>query len=446
MGAKTRKLSQINDSLIEWQSVVTASTLTAVAGRGYFINTTSNACTVTTPASPKQGDKIVIVDYAGTFATNNVTINFNGAKVFGASNTATLQTNYQVVDLIFIDSTQGWRTVNQDTTSDIQTIAFISATGGTVTTSGNFKIHTFTGDGCFVVSCAGNSAGSNSVDYLVIAGGGGGGNFRGGGGGAGGFREGRQVAPAYTASPLVAPSGLPVSVTTYPVTVGGGGAGSIAPVTISVNGSNSVFSTITSAGGGAGGGNGPALPAQLGPIGGPRAVGNHGSGAPGGSGGGAEGRQPNSYTFKGSGNTPPTSPSQGNDGGLHTGIESPPDSYGGGGGGGAGASGFSNPNGLTGGAGGTGATTSISASPTTYAGGGGGGSGSSAGAMGSGGAGGPGGGGNGKGGASSPRNGDNASTNTGGGGGSSGHAGGPSCGSNGGNGGKGIVIIRYKYQ
>jgi hypothetical protein len=30
--------------------------------------------------------------------------------------------------------------------------AFITATGGTVTTSGDFKIHSFTGDGCFVVS------------------------------------------------------------------------------------------------------------------------------------------------------------------------------------------------------------------------------------------------------------------------------------------------------
>src|SRR5210317_1521305 len=106
MGTKTQKLSNIVDQIVEWQAVFTgdgSTGLTAVAGRGYFIDTTSGTVTVTTSASPKQGDKITIVDYAGTFATNNVTINFNGAKVFGASNTGTLRTNFQVIDLIYID-------------------------------------------------------------------------------------------------------------------------------------------------------------------------------------------------------------------------------------------------------------------------------------------------------------------------------------------------------
>ena len=53
-----------------------------------------------------------------------------------------------------------------------------------VLTSGNFKTHIFTGDGCFVVSNAGNSGGSETVDYLVIAGGAGGAGRAGGGGGA----------------------------------------------------------------------------------------------------------------------------------------------------------------------------------------------------------------------------------------------------------------------
>ena len=75
--------------------------------------------------------------------------------------------------------------------------AFISATGGTVTTSGDFKIHSFTGDGCFVVSALGNgpagtgrnpAGGPSAVDYLVVAGGGAGGRSMGGGGGAGGYR------------------------------------------------------------------------------------------------------------------------------------------------------------------------------------------------------------------------------------------------------------------
>ena len=70
---------------------------------------------------------------------------------------------------------------------------YVTATGGTVTTSGNFKIHTFTSPGTFCVSCAGNAQGSNTVDsYMVIAGGGGAGQNAGGGGGAGGYREGKS--------------------------------------------------------------------------------------------------------------------------------------------------------------------------------------------------------------------------------------------------------------
>src|SRR6056300_737577 len=51
--------------------------------------------------------------------------------------------------------------------------AYVSATGGTITTDGDYKIHTFTGPGTFTVSCAGNPAGSDTLDYFVVAGGGG---------------------------------------------------------------------------------------------------------------------------------------------------------------------------------------------------------------------------------------------------------------------------------
>ena len=57
---------------LSWSSaVITGSTLTASAGNGYFINTTSNACTVTLPSSPEIGDQIVFADYARTWASNN---------------------------------------------------------------------------------------------------------------------------------------------------------------------------------------------------------------------------------------------------------------------------------------------------------------------------------------------------------------------------------------
>jgi hypothetical protein len=442
MGNKTQKLSNVVDQIVEWQAVVTAdgsTGLTAVAGRGYFIDTTSGAIIVTTHASPKQGDKIAIVDYAGTFATNNVTINFNGANVFGASNTATLETNFQVVDLIFIDNTQGWRTVNQDTTSDIQTVAFVSATGGTITTSGDFKIHSFTGDGCFVVSCAGNPEGSNIVDYLVVAGGaaGGGADDGAGGGGAGGYRESSGNSGPYTASPLATPVGITLTAQTYPITVGAGGAANPGS---SYNapqgfGSNSIFSTITSTGGGDGGlGNipGPSNPTSTNAI-----------GRPGGSGGGAGSvfgvPAPTASGTIGAGNTPPVSPSQGNPGGR--GGSDNATYRVGGGGGGASAAGENRDNpAITGGAGGPGATTSISGSPTVYAGGGGGGGHPCGGR--SGGPGGSGGGGNG----AYPSAATPGSTNTGGGGGGTAFYTSPMVGTFSGAGGSGIVIIRYKFQ
>jgi hypothetical protein len=110
---------------------------------------------------------------------------------------------------------------------------FIKATGGTITCSGDYRIHTFTGPGTFCVSNAGNACGSTLVDYLVVAGGGGGGGsvvctVAGGAGGAGGYRESPGTASgSYTVSPLgVAPAvALPVSVTGYPISVGGGGTG-----------------------------------------------------------------------------------------------------------------------------------------------------------------------------------------------------------------------------
>ena len=412
MGTKTQKLSNVVDQIVEWQSVFTgdgSTGLTAVAGRGYFIDTTSGTVTVTLPTSPKIGDTITIADYATTFATNNVTINPNGNKIEASTTNGTLSTNDQTHTLVYTDSTQGWKIVNQDTASGIQA-QYISATGGTITTSGDYKIHSFTGDGCFVVSCGGNPIGSNTVDYLVVAGGGGGGTDQGGGAGAGGYRESSGTASGcYTVSPLGAcVAALPVSATTYPVTVGGGGTGATLSPALATQGSNSIFSTITSTGGGIGGTYPTSPSSNL-------------NGGPGGSGGGGGGNCATSPG--GTGNTPPVSPPQGTNGNT---TPAGPAFYGGGGGGATGA-GASNCTG------GTGATSSITGSSVNRAGGGGGRSTPSpAGVPYGGGA------------FSAPTSpSSNGTANTGGGAGAAG-AGSPGC--PGGSGGKGIVIIRYKYQ
>src|SRR5210317_1281630 len=237
---------------VDWDTTAKTASFTAVSGNGYFVNTTSGAITVTLPAG-SAGDIVSLADYAATWQTNNVTVTPDGTDKIGGVNTSvTLNTEGQSVTLVYVDSTQGWINT-MDSTSNVRGNAFIIATGGTVTEDGDYKIHTFTGPGTFCVSCAGIPANANA-DYLVIAGGGGGGKSRGGGGGAGGFRESSGAASGcYTVSPLGAcVAALPVSATTYPITVGGGGAGVSAP-NDGNSGSNSVFSTITSAGGGGAG-------------------------------------------------------------------------------------------------------------------------------------------------------------------------------------------------
>jgi len=431
MGAKTRKLSQINDSLIEWQSVVVAdgsTGLTAVAGRGYFINTTAGAITVTLPsATAKPGDVIQLKDYARTWGTNAVTLASNTFD--GGAAAPSFSTNGKTVTLVYMDNTQGWSLINEDTTTGLA-IAYTSATGGTVTTSGNFKIHTFTGDGCFVVSTVGNPAGGgDNVDYFVVAGGGGAGGEMGGGGGGGGFRLSNSTSmPAPTTSPLASPTGITITSTTYPVTVGGGGSGGFPAPQAGTKGSDSVFSTITSTGGGLG-----------------AASSSPGDGGPGGSGGGGGGTP--SGGAAGSGNTPPTSPPQGNNAGTAAGGGS---SEAGGGGGGAGGTGVNAVSASSGGNGGIGsyadgpsfAGANGEAGPVPgaryFSGGGGGGGASNVGTAGTGGIGGAG---NGLVPGTSPTSPQPGDANTGGGGG--GQRAGSSAG---GNGGKGIVIIRYQFQ
>ena len=238
---------------ISWQSVQTTG-FTAVSGRAYPCNTTSSAFTVTLPASPSAGNTIILLDYAGTFDTNALTISPNGNKIEGGTSNVQLTGDREGVTLVFIDSTQGWLVssgINEGTDA--------------------------------------LSPSPYSIDFLVIAGGGGGGFGYAGGGGAGGYRTSTQTVSAGTV---------------ITVTVGDGGAGKIGATGAGSSGSNSSISgsgltTITSNGGGGGG-----------------SIDNFGTA--GGSGGGAGGAGGSPATKAGaSGNTPSTSPSQGNNGGSN---------------------------------------------------------------------------------------------------------------------------------
>jgi hypothetical protein len=283
-------------------------------------------------------------------------------------------------------------------------VVYMSATGGTVTPVGNYKIHTFTSSGTFTVTSA---PANSSVQYVVVAGGGGGGIY-GGGGGAGGYLTGTTT----------------VTATSYTVTVGAGGAistdqnyGSAMPRQL---GSASVFGSTTAPGGGGGGNNNTA-------------------GGNGGSGGGA-GRTGSSYSTKAGG----IGSAGSNGGSTVSNNNSGAASGGGGGAGGAGGS-VTNPNSQDGGAGGVGIVNPISGSTTgqydsgtgSYylAGGGAGDSNSNATILGAKGGGGR------TGGTSAANAYDGLQNTGGGGGGGNGNQGGLV-----GAGGSGVVIISYQYQ
>ena len=289
---------------VDWQTgSIKTSTFTATSGEGYFVNTSGGAVTANLPAG-SAGAIVAFSDYTRTFANNNLTISPNGSeKIGGVAADSFLSVDGQAATFVYVDSTEGWINV-QNAEDTEQGNQFIVATGGTITTCGNDKIHTFTGPGTFTVSQVHPCAANNLVSYVVVAGGGAGGTdfaaTSGGGGGAGGYRETKSPVTPYTASPLCG-HGTPgnritVTATAFPITVGAGATalpqpGPTGPSESS--GSNSIFSTITSAGGGGGASNRQGSPSPS------RVAGCGGSG--GGSSYYAVGNS-------GSGNTPPTTP------------------------------------------------------------------------------------------------------------------------------------------
>ena len=435
------------------------SPVTAANGSGYFLNTSAGTITINLPAG-SAGDIVSMADYAETWDTYNVTVSPNGTdKIGGANSSANLDTQGQSVTFVYVDGVQGWINT-MDSTSNVRGITAITATGGdSCGTDGDYKWHEFLNPGTFQITAGTGVA--LRVSAVVVGGGGGGGasNGGGGGGGAGGYRETKVTSDPYTAAPiaLTATCGIPVSITSYSVTVDGGGAaapGSGGSPSCSgqpgTSGGDTTFHTLVSTGGGKGGGSNAQNPSA--------------SGAPGGSGGGGgKGGSPG-CVMGGTGNDPATVPSQGNPGGDSTASPFPGPINCGAGGGGAGCQGedllWTN---ARGGNGGIGVTTVIKGSPAPISVAGGGGANSEVG--GTGGTGGvhntgtsplppagpssprtPGfGGGNGMNGAAPqpfPCSAvGNGGANTGGGGGGS-----DAPGNVAGAGGSGRVIIRYKYQ
>ena len=189
----------------DWQAVKTSS-FTAVAGEGYFCNTTSSAITVTLPSSPSIGDELELTDYTRKWATNNVTININGKKFQSGTTNPIYNEDGQSVKIVYSDTAEGWIPVRDDVVTD-------------------------------------ESIPRYTITHLTVAGGAGGGKAKPGGGGAGGMLT----------SSFLANEGIQLT-----CSIGAGGAGANSGSVKGTNGGNSSIAgtgitNITSIGGGGGG-------------------------------------------------------------------------------------------------------------------------------------------------------------------------------------------------
>jgi hypothetical protein len=110
-GSGTLSFAEVSGGT-SWQAVKTGD-FTAVAGEGYFINTTSGVITMTLPASPTIGDEVSFVDYAGTFDTNTMTVGRNSENIQGSAADLTVSVERAANTLVYTDGTQGWLLKNK---------------------------------------------------------------------------------------------------------------------------------------------------------------------------------------------------------------------------------------------------------------------------------------------------------------------------------------------
>ena len=106
---------------ISWQTIETGSTMTAVAGNGYWVDTSSNACTITLPASASAGDTIIFTDYARNWGTNGITIDPNGLNYQSKDDTFTIEygTDGMSLAITYMNATQGWVPTIDEAVADV---------------------------------------------------------------------------------------------------------------------------------------------------------------------------------------------------------------------------------------------------------------------------------------------------------------------------------------
>ena len=150
---------------VDWQTGIKTSTITAVNGEGYFVNTTGGAITANLPAG-SSGAIVAFKDYANTFDSNALTVSANGSeKIQDATEDFIVSTEGESLTLVYADATKGWLVVNDGNADAGSTAGLISASGGTESTvDTNFKVHIFTGPGTFTVNSGGGP--TAVLDYI----------------------------------------------------------------------------------------------------------------------------------------------------------------------------------------------------------------------------------------------------------------------------------------
>ena len=141
-GAGTQAAFEDAAAGISWQAVETGSTMTAVAGNGYPIDTSSNACTITLPASASLGDQIIFTDYARNWGTNGIELDSNGLNYQGDDDSYDVEytTDGLALHITYMDSTKGWVPTLDDDVTDVPVVLKKGIIGFGISASTNVSL------------------------------------------------------------------------------------------------------------------------------------------------------------------------------------------------------------------------------------------------------------------------------------------------------------------
>ena len=105
---------------LSWQAIETGATMTAEAGKAYWIDTTSNQCTITLPSSASNGDQIIFADYDRTWGTYSILLDSNGLNYQGEDDSSVVEydTDGQSLHIVYSDATNGWIPISDDDVAD----------------------------------------------------------------------------------------------------------------------------------------------------------------------------------------------------------------------------------------------------------------------------------------------------------------------------------------